>query len=213
MNSALEMMDFVLKMMGFVFQMMILLQMDRGPCPFYSHFWWRKPLNGGVFYADPYCFPAVFMLKILDLTGGYIGRVDAPVPADTYYACEHPITLLLLRRLDLQGDLFQDCLCFPPDGGDGQFAVVVPSLDLVVVSQCGGRVAELVPPTDWKAYNGHQYFPQPGDKFMQVGDDAGGFGKSESTDGPAAYVVHVCCTSMLYVVCCMLYCCTFRRSC
>ena len=23
---------------------------------------------------------------------------------------------------------------------------------------------------------GHEYFPQPGDRFMQVGDDGGGFG-------------------------------------
>jgi hypothetical protein len=100
--------------------------LDWTPCPYYSHFWWRKPLNSGAF----------------------IGRAGAPVPADTYYAF----------------------------GGDGQFAVVVPSLDLVVVSQKGGREATLVPPPDWESYVGKEHFPQPGDKFMQVGDDGGGFG-------------------------------------
>ena len=74
---------------------------DWTPCPYYSHFWWRKPLNSGAF----------------------VGRKGAPVPADTYYAF----------------------------GGIGQFAVIVPSLDLVVVSQKGGRDATLVPPADWKS--------------------------------------------------------------
>lgn len=28
---------------------------------------------------------------------------------------------------------------------------------------------------DWQSYKGHEYFPQPGDVFMQVGDGGGGF--------------------------------------
>ena len=31
------------------------------------------------------------------------------------------------------------------------------------------------PQADWQSYKGHEYFPQPGDVFMQVGDDGGGF--------------------------------------
>ena len=56
-----------------------------GPCPIYSHFFWRKDLNHGNDNARQ-------------------------VPPDTFYAY----------------------------GGGGQFAVVIPSLDIVVVSLYGG---------------------------------------------------------------------------
>ena len=40
-------------------------------------------------------------------------------------------------------------------------------------SHPGGRDATFAPPPDWRAYRGHEYFPQPGDKFMQVGGGGG----------------------------------------
>ena len=82
---------------------------DWTPCPYYSHFFWRKPLN----------------------SGRIIGRADRPVPDDTFYAW----------------------------GGGGQFAVVVPSLDMVVVSLYGASPTLFVPPSDIQSYDGKQYFP------------------------------------------------------
>jgi len=99
--------------------------LDWSPCPYYSHFFWRKPLNTG-----------------RSIKGG------KRVPSDTYYAY----------------------------GGDGQFAVIVPSLDLVVVTLAGAMQSQFVPPSDVETYKGRQYFPGNNDTFMQVGDDGGGFG-------------------------------------
>ena len=96
---------------------------DWSPCPFYSRFFWRKPLNSGK-------------------------QIGAQVPQDAYYAF----------------------------GGYGQFAVVVPSLDLVVVSLKAGIQSQFVPPADVEDYQGRQWFPGTNDTFMQVGDDGGGFG-------------------------------------
>lgn len=98
---------------------------DWGPCPYYSHFFWRKPL----------------------------GTAAAPVPTDAFYAF----------------------------GGGGQYAVVVPSLDLIVVSLFGGTLASFKPPPDVDTYLGHEYFPTPTDMFLNYGHtgvqgDGGGFG-------------------------------------
>ena len=57
---------------------------DWTPCPYYSHFWWRKPLNSGAF----------------------IGRKGAPVPADTYYAFGGVILTIIAG---IWVALFQDC--------------------------------------------------------------------------------------------------------
>ena len=70
------------------------------------------------------------------------------VPADTYYAY----------------------------GGGGQFAVVVPSLDLVVVSLYGGKPAVFHPPADVAEYKGHEYFPTAQDKLISDTDCDGGMG-------------------------------------
>ena len=85
-----------------------------GPCRFYSHFFWRKPL----------------------------GRPGFPVPEDTFY-------------------MF---------GGGGQYAVIVPSLDLVVVSLFGGTRASFAPPPDIAAYKGREFFPSRHEEIVQYGD-------------------------------------------
>ena len=84
-----------------------------GPCPYYSHFFWRKPL----------------------------GRPGFPVPDDAYY-------------------MF---------GGGGQYAVIVPSLDLVVVSLFGGTRASFAPPPDIDTYQGREFFPSPDEEIVQYG--------------------------------------------
>ena len=86
---------------------------DWGPCKYYSHLFWRKPL----------------------------GRPGFPVPNDTYY-------------------MF---------GGGGQYAVIVPSLDLVVVSLFGGTRASFAPPPDIATYKGNEFFPSSEDEVVQYG--------------------------------------------
>jgi CubicO group peptidase (beta-lactamase class C family) len=71
-----------------------------------------------------------------------LGRPGFPVPADTYY-------------------MF---------GGGGQYAVIVPSLDLVVVSLFGGSRASFAPPLDIATYKGRQYFPSADEEVVQYGN-------------------------------------------
>ena len=52
-------------------------------------------------------------------------------------------------------------------------AVMVPSLDLVVISFFGGRLATFDPPPGGvDDFKGKEYFPQPDDVVSQVGSDA-----------------------------------------
>ena len=99
---------------------------DWGPCPTYSHFWWRKNLNSG---------------------GNSTNAPSRRVPEDTFYAY----------------------------GGGGQFAVVVPSLDLVVVSLYGGSPAFFRPPADVEAFASKTFFPQPHDRLITASFCDGGF--------------------------------------
>lgn len=82
-------------------------------CAEYSHFFWRKPLEG--------------------------------VPRDTFYAW----------------------------GGGGQFAVVVPSLDLVVVTLYGGILSRWVAPDDVAQYSGREFFPTADDVIAKTRDGDG----------------------------------------
>eukprot|EP00937_MAST-01D_sp_MAST-1D-sp2_P003125 g3125.t1 len=96
---------------------------DEGPCPVYSHFFWRKDLNAGTSLSA------------------------RRVPSDTFYAY----------------------------GGGGQFAVVVPSLDLVVVSLYGGRAAVFSPPADAAQWGAAPFFPNATDTLIMNDLCCGGF--------------------------------------
>ena len=76
------------------------------------------------------------------------------VPADTYYAY----------------------------GGGGQFAVVVPSLDLTVVSLYGGRPVQFHPPPDVASFQGNEFFPTAQDKLIMGGTCDGGQGGGSSVE-------------------------------
>lgn len=66
------------------------------------------------------------------------GNAGPRVPADTFYAY----------------------------GGGGEFAVVTPSLDLVVVSLYGSKPVRFEPPTDLDQYKGQQYFPKAAETIV-----------------------------------------------
>ena len=53
-------------------------------------------------------------------------------------------------------------------GGGGQFAVMVPSLDLVVVTLYGGIESHWVPPPDIATYKGSEFFPLPTDVISKT---------------------------------------------
>ncbi len=58
-------------------------------------------------------------------------------------------------------------------GGDGQMAVIIPSLDLVIISFFGGRLATFKPPPGGvDNFKGKEYFPRTDDVVAQVGSDA-----------------------------------------
>ena len=53
-------------------------------------------------------------------------------------------------------------------GGGGQFAVMVPSLDMVVVTLYGGIKSHWVPPPDIATYKGREFFPLPTDVISKT---------------------------------------------
>ena len=67
-------------------------------------------------------------------------------------------------------------------GGGGQFVVVIPSLDLVVVSFFGGRMATFNPPADIESWppNATEYLPKPG---VDVVADTGPISGKSSPNG------------------------------
>jgi CubicO group peptidase (beta-lactamase class C family) len=58
-------------------------------------------------------------------------------------------------------------------GGGGQFAVIVPSLDLLVVTLYGGILSRWDPPADIAAFNGTVHFPQVTDVISKTRDSDG----------------------------------------
>merc|ERR1711918_139620 len=57
----------------------------------------------------------------------------------------------------------------------GQFAVVVPSLDLVVVTLYGAQPASFDSPPDIAQYKGREYMPLHSDRLLTLGLCDGGF--------------------------------------
>ena len=64
--------------------------------------------------------------------------------------------------------------------------MIVPSLDLVVVTLAGAMQSQFLPLSDVETYKGRQYFPGSNDTFMQVGDDGGGFGVKGGSFGTSS---------------------------
>jgi CubicO group peptidase (beta-lactamase class C family) len=61
-------------------------------------------------------------------------------------------------------------------GGGGQFAVVVPSLDLTVVSLYGGKPGVFHPPPDVASYKGKEFFPTVDNPIVIGAGCEGGMG-------------------------------------
>ena len=56
-------------------------------------------------------------------------------------------------------------------GGGGQFAVIVPSLDLVVVTLYGGRLSRFDPPPDLNSFKRREHFPTTADVIATTRDN------------------------------------------
>ncbi len=68
----------------------------------------------------------------------------------------------------------------PPDtfyayGGGGQFAVIIPSLDMLIVSFYGGVSARFIPPLDLSEYLDSRFFPTTSDSLITDSFCDGGF--------------------------------------
>ena len=114
------------------------------------------------------------------LDPAWLAGVARPTPAD-WGAC--PIYSHFCWRKDLnhgnQGKRVP-ADTFYAYGGGGQFAAVVPSLDLVVVSLYGGKRARFHPPADVKEYQGNAFFPTERDELISDTDCDGGMGAPKS---------------------------------
>jgi CubicO group peptidase (beta-lactamase class C family) len=116
------------------------------------------------------------------LSPAYLEGLTKPTPS-TWGPC--PIYSHFCWRKDLNHGIPPGQRRVPADtfyayGGGGQFAVVVPSLDLVVVSLYGGKPAKFHPPPDVAQYTGNQYFPTPDDLLISDTDCDGGMGAPRS---------------------------------
>jgi CubicO group peptidase (beta-lactamase class C family) len=74
-------------------------------------------------------------------------------------------------------------------GGGGQFVVTIPSLDLVVLSMFGGRLAKFVPPPDIASWpsNATEFMPRKGDILADTGNIRGGVGSTVGSNDPLCY--------------------------
>ena len=112
------------------------------------------------------------------LSREWVADCASPTPAD-WGAC--PYYSHFMWRKDLNYGNKNASRTVPKDafytyGGGGQFAVVVPSLDLVVVILYGAQPAMFLPPPDVHLYKNNQFFPSPSDrKILSLGTCCGGF--------------------------------------
>ena len=112
------------------------------------------------------------------LSRDWVAGCASPTPKD-WGAC--PYYSHFMWRKDLNHGNTHGGRKVPKDtfytyGGGGQFAVVVPSLDLVVVILYGAKPATFQPPADVQSYKNNQFFPASSDeKILSLGTCCGGF--------------------------------------
>ena len=123
---------------------------DSCPGPNYSHFFWRKPLRARFLKTSKSKWPRLFQLGTCGFLKGSPEHILIKKKPNTNQ-----------NRTKQEKTLPRACACtssprlrgVPRDtfyayGGGGQFAVMVPSLDLAIVSFFGARMAHWAPPAD-----------------------------------------------------------------